>query len=192
MFTPFTTITFWYWLYNQLFFLIGSLAFLLVLFITGLMQLGALDTVFSFILDIALLRMLYRCFGRFYWRSRLDEVRTTGAKMAQAALFPVIAGCIVLTLCFALAGGHHKETMVGMPFLAVINLSFAYLPLANSVWTMLVIAVAFNLMTLGCFGSYCEKYSGLQLPWKQMGYYLFLCFLVCTMIIYYFTVKTIV
>ncbi len=192
MFTPFTTITFWYWLYNQLFFLIGSLAFLLVLFITGLMQLGALDMVFSFILDIALLRMLYRCFGRFYWRSRLDEVRTTGAKMAQAALFPVIAGCIVLTLCFALAGGHHKETMVGMPFLAVINLSFAYLPLANSVWTMLVIAVAFNLMTLGCFWSYCEKYSGLQLPWKQMGYYLFLCFLVCTMIIYYFTVKTIV
>ena len=192
MFTPFTTIAFWYWLYNQLFFLVGSLAFLLVLFITGLMQLGALDTVLSFILDIALLRMLYRWFGRFYWRSRLDEVHTTGVKMAQAALFPVLAGCIVLTLCFALAGGHHKETMVGMPFLAVINLSFAYLPLANSVWTMLVIAVAFNLMTLGCFWSYCEKYSGLQLPWKQMGYYLFLCFLVCTMIIYYFTVKTIV
>lgn len=153
------------------------------------MQLGALDTVFSFILDIALLRMLYRWFGRFYWRSRLDEVHTTGVKMAQAALFPVLAGCIVLTLCFALAGGHHKETMVGMPFLAVINLSFAYLPLANSVWTMLVIAVAFNLMTLGCFWSYCEKYSSLQLPWKQMGYYLFICFLVCTMIIYYFTVK---
>lgn len=189
MFTPFTTIAFWYWLYNQLFFLVGSLAFLLVLFITGLMQLGALDTVFSFILDIALLRMLYRWFGRFYWHSRLDEVHTTGVKMAQAALFPVLAGCIVLTLCFALAGGHHKETMVGMPFLAVINLSFAYLPLANSVWTMLVIAVAFNLMTLGCFWSYCEKYSSLQLPWKQMGYYLFICFLICTMIIYYFTVK---
>ena len=69
MFTPFLTIAFWYWLYNQLFFLVGSLAFVLVLFVTGLMQLGALDTVFSFIIDIAVLRMLYRWFGRFYWRS---------------------------------------------------------------------------------------------------------------------------
>ena len=189
MFTPFLTIAFWYWLYNQLFFLLGSLAFVLVLFVTGLMQLGALDTVFSFILDMAILRLLYRWFGRFYWRSRLEEVRTTSTKLAQAALFPIIAGCIVLTLCFALAGGNHKETMLGMPFLAVVNLSFSYLPLANSVWTMLIIAIAFNLITLGCFWSYCEKYSSLVLPLKQMLYYLFVCFLVCTMVIYYFTLK---
>lgn len=189
MFTPFLTIAFWYWLYNQIFFLVGSLAFVLVLFITGLMQLGALDTVFSFILDIALLRLLYRWFGRFYWRSRLDEVRTTSKKLAQAALFPIIAGCIVLTLCFALAGGNHKETMIGMPFLAVVNLSFSYLPLASSVWTMLIIAIGFNLVTLGCFWSYCEKYSSIQLPLKDMLYHLFVCFLICTMIIYYFTLK---
>ena len=187
MFTPFLTIAFWYWLYNQLFFLLGSLAFVLVLFVTGLMQLGALDTVFSFILDMAILRLLYRWFGRFYWRSRLEEVRTTSTKLAQAALFPIIAGCIVLTLCFALAGGNHKETMLGMPFLAVVNLSFSYLPLASSVWTMLIIAIAFNLITLGCFWSYCEKYSSLVLPLKQMLYYLLLCFLLCTMVIYYFT-----
>ena len=190
MFTTFLTIAFWYWLYNQLFFLVGSLAFVLVLFITGLMQLGALDTVVSFIIDLAVLRQLYRWFGRFYWRSRLDEVRTTSQKLAQAALFPIIAGCIVLTLCFAMAGGNHKETMIGMPFLAVINLSFSYLPLASSVWTMLVIAIGFNLITLGCFWSYCEKYSSLALPLKQMAYYLFICFLSCTMAIYYFTLKT--
>ena len=189
MFTPFLTIAFWYWLYNQIFFLVGSLAFVLVLFITGLMQLGALDTVFSFILDIALLRLLYRWFGRFYWRSRLDEVRTTSKKLAQAALFPIIAGCIVLTLCFALAGGNHKETMIGMPFLAVVNLSFSYLPLASSVWTMLIIAIGFNLVTLGCFWNYCEKYASISLPLKEMLYYLFICFLACTMIIYYFTLK---
>ena len=189
MFTPFLTIAFWYWLYNQLFFLLGSLAFVLVLFVTGLMQLGALDTVFSFILDMAILRLLYRWFGRFYWRSRLEEVRTTSTKLAQAALFPIIAGCSVLTLCFALAGGNHKETMLGMPFLAVVNLSFSYLPLASSVWTMVIIAIAFNLITLGCFWSYCKKYSSLVLPLKQMLYYLLLCFLLCTMVIYYFTLK---
>ena len=189
MFTPFLTLAFWYWLYNQLFFLVGSLAFVLVLFITGLMQLGALDTVFSFILDMALLRLLYRWFDRFYWRSRLEEVRTTGKKLAQAALFPIIAGCIVLTLCFALAGGHHKETMLGMPFLAVVNLSFSYLPLASSVWTMLIIAISFNLVTLGCFWSYCEKHASINLPLKEMLSYLGICFLVCTMIIYYFTLK---
>ena len=189
MFTPFLTLAFWYWLYNQLFFLVGSLAFVLVLFITGLMQLGALDTVFSFILDMALLRLLYRWFDRFYWRSRLEEVRTTGKKLAQAALFPIIAGCIVLTLCFALAGGHHKETMLGMPFLAVVNLSFSYLPLASSVWTMLIIAISFNLVTLGCFWSYCEKHASIKLPLEEMLSYLGICFLVCTMIIYYFTLK---
>ena len=189
MFTPFLTIAFWYWLYNQLFFLVGSLAFVLVLFITGLMQLGALDTVFSFIIDLAVLRQLYRWFGRFYWRSRLDEVRTTSQKLAQAALFPIIAGCIVLTLCFAMAGGNHKETTIVMPFLAVINLSFSYVPLASSDWTMRVIAIGFNLITLGCFWSYCEKYSSLALPLKQMAYYLFICFLSCTMAIYYFTLK---
>ena len=189
MFTPFLTIAFWYWLYNQLFFLLGSLAFVLVLFVTGLMQLGALDTVFSFILDMAILRLLYRWFGRFYWRSRLEEVRTTSTKLAQAALFPIIADYIVLTLCFALAGGNHKETMLGMPFLAVVNLSFSYLPLAIIVCTMVIIAIAFNLITLGCFWSYCEKYSSLVLPLKQMLYYLLLCFLLCTMVIYYFTLK---
>ena len=55
MFTPFLTIAFWYWLYNQLFFLLGSLAFVLVLFVTGLMQLGALDTVSALPLVWALL-----------------------------------------------------------------------------------------------------------------------------------------
>lgn len=189
MFTPFTTVAFWYWLYNQLFFLIGSLGVMLILFVTGLMQLGAVDAVFSFILSMALLRMLYRWFDRFYWRSRLEELRTTSLKLAQAALFPIIGGCTVLTLCFALAGGNHKETMIGMPFLAVINLSFSYLPLANSVWTMLVLAIIFNLMTLGCFWSYCEKHSSLVLPLKQMLYYLLLCFIICTAVIYFFTLK---
>ncbi|MDY4920723.1 MAG: hypothetical protein SO119_06605 [Phascolarctobacterium sp.] len=189
MFTPFTTVAFWYWLYNQLFFLIGSLGVMLILFVTGLMQLGAVDAVFSFILSMALLRMLYRWFDRFYWRSRLEELRTTSVKLAQAALFPIIGGCTVLTLCFALAGGNHKETMIGMPFLAVINLSFSYLPLANSVWTMLVLAIIFNLMTLGCFWSYCEKHSSLVLPLKQMLYYLLLCFITCTAVIYFFTLK---
>lgn len=189
MFTPFTTVVFWYWLYNQLFFLIGSLGVMLILFVTGLMQLGAVDAVFSFILSMALLRMLYRWFDRFYWRSRLEELRTTSVKLAQAALFPIIGGCTVLTLCFALAGGNHKETMIGMPFLAVINLSFSYLPLANSVWTMLVLAIIFNLMTLGCFWSYCEKYSSLVLPLKRMLYYLLLCFLTCSAVIYFFTLK---
>lgn len=181
------TLAFWYWLYNQLFFLLGSLAFVLVLFLTGLMQLGALDTVFSFILDIALLRLLYRWFGRFYWRSRLGELRATGERLARAALFPLLAGIVVFTICFALAGGQHKETMLGMPFLAVVNLSFSYLPLASSVWTMLLIALAFNLVTLGCFWSYCEKYSELALPVRKMLSYVLPCLAACVGVLYFFS-----
>ena len=97
------------------------------------------------------------------------------------------AGSVVLTVCFALAGGNHKETMIGMPFLAVVNLSFAYLPLANSVWTMLVLAVGFNLLSLGCFVRYCRQYAALTLPWRTLVKYLAYCFAICTGVIYYFT-----
>lgn len=185
--TNFTNMIFWYWLYNQLFFLIGALGFLLVLFVVGLLGLGGMDTAVSFVLDVLLLSLLYKWFGRFYWRGRLAQYAQAGKTLATAAVLPVIAGSVVLTVCFALAGGNHKETMIGMPFLAVVNLSFAYLPLANSVWTMLVLAVGFNLLSLGCFVRYCRQYAALTLPWRTLVKYLAYCFAICTGVIYYFT-----
>lgn len=185
--TDFTNIIFWYWLYNQLFFLIGALSFLLVLFIVGLLGLGGMDTAVSLVLDLLLFSLLYKWFGRFFWRSRLAQYGQASKSVAMAAILPVIAGSVVLTICFALAGGDHKATMIGMPFLAVVNLSFAYLPLANSVWTMLVLAVGFNLLSLGCFVRYCRQYAALTLPWRVMVKYLAICFVLCTGVIYYFT-----
>lgn len=178
-----------YWLYNQIFFLVGALGFLLVLFIVGLLGLGALDSVIGFAFDLVLLSMLYKWFGRFYWRSKLEDARPWPGAAARAAVVPVILGSIILTICFAFAGGDHKATMLGMPFLAVVNLSFAYLPLANSVWTMLVIAIAFNMLTIFCFSRYCREYANVQLPLVTMAQYLLLCFVLCTVVIYYFTLQ---
>lgn len=184
-FLPFT---FWFWLYNQLFFFIGALGFFLIHFIVALLRLGGMDVLASSVLTVLYVCLLYKMFGRYLWRNRFDSLAATQRSLTLAALLPSILGSIVLTACFAIAGGSLQNTMTGMPVLAAINLSLSYLPLAKSVWTMLVFGILFNLLTIFCFTRYCQKYAHIKLSWLKLLLPLAICFAACTAIIYGITI----
>lgn len=94
----------------------------------------------------------------------------------------------MLTASFAIADGKIYNTMTAMPMLAAINLSLSYLPLAKSVWTMLILGSIFNLFTLICFWRYCRKYLQQEIPWLKLLIPLAICLAVCTIIIYSITI----
>lgn len=103
-------------------------------------------------------------------------------------MLPLILGSVVLTASFAIADGKIYNTMTAMPMLAAINLSLSYLPLAKSVWTMLILGSIFNLFTLICFWRYCRKYLQQEIPWLKLLIPLAICLAVCTIIIYGITI----
>lgn len=180
--------TFWFWLYNQLFFFIGALGFFLIHFIVALLQLGGMDVLASSVLTLLYVCLLYKMFGRYLWRNRFNSLSAPPRVLTLAALLPAILGSIVLTACFAIAGGNIANTMTGMPVLAAINLSLSYLPLAKSVWTMLVLGFLFNLLTIFCFTRYCKAYAHCELSWLKILIPLAICFAACTAIIYGVTI----
>ncbi len=187
----FLSLTFWYWLYNQLFFFIGALGFFLIHFFITIIGLGGMDTITSTSATIIYVYILYKLFGRYLWRNRFKQYKPSSKTIVFASLFPVITGSIVLTICFAIANGNIHNTMAGMPVLAVINLSLSYLPLAQSVWSMLVMGFIFNLLTLICFQRYCKKYTSTRIPILRLAVPLLCCFVICTAVIYYITVTNI-
>ncbi len=181
-------LTFWFWLYNQLFFFIGALGFFLIHFIVALLGLGGMDVLASSVLTVLYACVLYKMFGRYLWRNRLQNMATPANSLTLAALIPSLLGSVVLTACFAIAEGNIANTMTGMPVLAAINLSLSYLPLAKSVWTMLVLGLGFNLLTIFCFTRYCKKYARVELSWAKLLIPLAICFAACTAIIYGVTI----
>lgn len=134
----FLPLAFWYWLYNQLFFFLGALGFFVIHFLVAFIDFGGMDTLASGILLILYALILYKLFGRFLWRSRLQQYNPGNTQLLCASLLPLILGSVMLTASFAIADGKIYNTMTAMPVLAAINLSLSYLPLAKSVWTMLI------------------------------------------------------
>ena len=134
----FLPLAFWYWLYNQLFFFLGALGFFVIHFLVAFIGFGGMDTLVSGILITLYALILYKLFGRFLWRSRLQQYNPSSNTLICASLLPLILGSVVLTASFAIADGKIYNTMTAMPVLAAINLSLSYLPLAKSVWTMLI------------------------------------------------------
>lgn len=181
-------LTFWFWLYNQLFFFIGALGFFLIHFIVALAGFGGMDVLTSSVLTVLYACMLYKMFGRYLWRNRLQNMTITQTSLTIAAILPSILGNIVLAACFAIAEGNIHNTMTGMPVLAAINLSLSYLPLAKSVWTMLVLGILFNLFTIFCFTRYCKRYAHQEISWLKLLIPLLICFAACTAIIYGVTI----
>lgn len=134
----FLPLAFWYWLYNQLFFFLGALGFFVIHFLVAFIGFGGMDTLASGILITLYALILYKLFGRFLWRSRLQQYNPSSNTLICASLLPLILGSVMLTASFAIADGKIYNTMTAMPVLAAINLSLSYLPLAKSVWTMLI------------------------------------------------------
>ena len=176
----FLPLAFWYWLYNQLFFFLGALGFFVIHFLVAFIGFGAMDTLYGFI--------LYKLFGRFLWRNRLQQYNFSSTQLLCASLLPLILGSVVLTASFAIADGKIYNTMTAMPVLAAINLSLSYLPLAKSVWTMLILGSIFNIFTITCFWRYCRKYLQQEIPWLKLFIIIAICLAVCTIIIYSITI----
>lgn len=173
----FLPLAFWYWLYNQLLFFLGALGFFVIHFLVAFIGFGGMDTLASGILLILYALILYKLFGRFLWRSRLQQYNPGNTQLLCASLLPLILGSVVLTASFAIADGKIYNTMTAMPVLAAINLSLSYLPLAKSVWTMLT-----------CFWRYCRKYLQQEIPWLKLFIIIAICLAVCTIIIYSITI----
>lgn len=184
----FLPLAFWYWLYNQLFFFLGALGFFVIHFLVAFIGFGGMDTLASAILTTLYAFILYKLFGRFLWRNRLQQYSFSSNTLIYASLLPLILGSGVLTASFAIADGKIYNTMTAMPVLAAINLSLSYLPLAKSVWTMLILGSIFNLFTLICFWRYCRKYLQQEIPWLKLLIPLAICLVICTIIIYGITI----
>lgn len=184
----FLPLAFWYWLYNQLFFFLGALGFFVIHFLVAFIGFGGMDTLASAILTTLYAFILYKLFGRFLWRNRLQQYSFSSNTLIYASLLPLILGSVVLTASFAIADGKIYNTMTAMPMLAAISLSLSYLPLAKSVWTMLILGSIFNLFTLICFWRYCRKYLQQEIPWLKLLIPLAICLAVCTIIIYGITI----
>ena len=184
----FLPLAFWYWLYNQLFFFLGALGFFVIHFLVAFIGFGGMDTLASAILTTLYAFILYKLFGRFLWRNRLQQYSFSSNTLIYASLLPLILGSVVLTASFTIADGKIYNTMTAMPVLAAINLSLSYLPLAKSVWTMLILGSIFNLFTLICFWRYCRKYLQQEIPWLKLLIPLAICLLICTIIIYGITI----
>lgn len=184
----FLPLAFWYWLYNQLFFFLGALGFFVIHFLVAFIGFGGMDTLASAILTTLYAFILYKLFGRFLWRNRLQQYRFSSNTLIYASLLPLILGSVVLTASFAIADGKIYNTMTAMPVLAAINLSLSYLPLAKSVWTMLILGSIFNLFTITCFWRYCRKYLQQEIPWLKLFIPLAICLVICTIIIYSITI----
>lgn len=184
----FLPLAFWYWLYNQLLFFLGALGFFVIHFLVAFIGFGGMDTLASAILTTLYAFILYKLFGRFLWRNRLQQYSFSSNTLIYASLLPLILGSVVLTASFAIADGKIYNTMTAMPMLAAINLSLSYLPLAKSVWTMLILGSIFNLFTLICFWRYCRKYLQQEIPWLKLLIPLAICLAVCTIIIYGITI----
>lgn len=184
----FLPLAFWYWLYNQLFFFLGALGFFVIHFLVAFIGFGGMDTLASAILTTLYAFILYKLFGRFLWRNRLQQYNFSNNTLIYASLLPLILGSVVLTASFAIADGKIYNTMTAMPVLAAINLSLSYLPLAKSVWTMLILGSIFNLFTLTCFWRYCHKYLQQEIPWLKLLIPPAICLLICTIVIYGITI----
>lgn len=184
----FLPLAFWYWLYNQLFFFLGALGFFVIHFLVAFIGFGGMDTLASAILTTLYAFILYKLFGRFLWRNRLQQYSFSSNTLIYASLLPLILGSVVLTASFAIADGKIYNTMTAMPVLTAINLSLSYLPLAKSVWTMLILGSIFNLFTLICFWRYCRKYLQQEIPWLKLLIPLAICLVICTIIIYGITI----
>lgn len=124
----FLPLAFWYWLYNQLFFFLGALGFFIIHFLVAFIGFGGMDTLASAILTTLYAFILYKLFGRFLWRNRLQQYSFSSNTLIYASLLPLILGSVVLTASFAIADGKIYNTMTAMPVLAAINLSLSYLP----------------------------------------------------------------
>lgn len=184
----FLPLAFWYWLYNQLFFFLGALGFFVIHFLVAFIGFGGMDTLASAILTTLYAFILYKLFGRFLWRNRLQQYNFSNNTLIYASLLPLILGSVVLTASFAIADGKIYNTMTAMPVLAAINLSLSYLPLAKSVWTMLILGSIFNIFTITCFWRYCRKYLQQEIPWLKLLIPLVICLVICTIIIYSITI----
>lgn len=184
----FLILAFWYWFYNQLFFLLAAMGFFVIHFLVAVIGFGGMDTLASGILLILYALILYKLFGRFLWRNRLQQYSFSSNTLIYASLLPLILGSVILTASFAIADGKIYNTMTAMPVLAAINLSLSYLPLAKSVWTMLILGSIFNLFTLICFWRYCRKYLQQEIPWLKLLIPLAICLVICTIIIYSITI----
>lgn len=184
----FLPLAFWYWLYNQLFFFLGALGFFVIHFLVAFIGFGGMDILASGILITLYALILYKLFGRFLWRNRLQQYSFSSNTLIYASLLPLILGSVILTASFAIADGKIYNTMTAMPVLAAINLSLSYLPLAKSVWTMLILGSIFNLFTLICFWRYCRKYLQQEIPWLKLLIPLAICLVICTIIIYSITI----
>lgn len=186
----FLPLAFYFWIYNQLFFFIGALGFFLIHFFVAIAGFGGMDTLASGVCTAVYAFVLYKLFGRYLWRGRLQQYKPGTHVLLYASLLPIILGSLVLTACFAIAEGKLYNTMTGMPVLAAINLSLSYLPLAKSVWTMLIIGAIFNIFTITCFWRYCRQYLGLEIPWLKLLIPVALCLAACTIIIYIVTITS--
>lgn len=184
----FLILAFWYWFYNQLFFLLAAMGFFVIHFLVAVIGFGGMNTLASGILLILYALILYKLFGRFLWRNRLQQYSFSSNTLIYASLLPLILGSVILTASFAIADGKIYNTMTAMPVLAAINLSLSYLPLAKSVWTMLILGSIFNLFTLICFWRYCRKYLQQEIPWLKLLIPLAICLVICTIIIYSITI----
>lgn len=184
----FLILAFWHWFYNQLFFLLAAMGFFVIHFLVAVIGFGGMDTLASGILLILYALILYKLFGRFLWRNRLQQYSFSSNTLIYASLLPLILGSVILTASFAIADGKIYNTMTAMPVLAAINLSLSYLPLAKSVWTMLILGSIFNLFTLICFWRYCRKYLQQEIPWLKLLIPLAICLVICTIIIYSITI----
>lgn len=90
----FLPLAFWYWLYNQLFFFLGALGFFVIHFLVAFIGFGGMDTLASGILITLYALILYKLFGRFLWRSRLQQYNPGNTQLLCASLLPLILGSI--------------------------------------------------------------------------------------------------
>ena len=101
----FLPLAFWYWLYNQLLFFLGALGFFVIHFLVAFIGFGGMDTLASAILTTLYAFILYKLFGHFLWRSRLQQYNPSSNTLICSSLLPLILGSIMLTASFAIADG---------------------------------------------------------------------------------------
>lgn len=184
-----------YWLYNQLFFVLGAIFIALgIIFILGLPHnfynyiTAAFGNDAGFYLSVILfytflslaLFALYKFF-KYYWCKTLLNYEGNLSYLSAAGILPMLSSAAVFTLCFYFTKASVESLSAVLPLPALLHLSVIiyYITLTSHLDYLVVIFFASNFIPLAFFVRYIHVLRGIKLPFGMPTLCTAVCFLFC-------------
>lgn len=184
-----------YWLYNQLFFVLGAIFIALgIIFILGLPHnfynyiTAAFGNDAGFYLSVILfytflslaLFALYKFF-KYYWCKTLLNYEGNLSYLSAAGILPMLSSAAVFTLCFYFTKASVESLSAVLPLPALLHLSVIiyYITLTSHLNYLVVIFFASNFIPLAFFVRYIHVLRGIKLPFGMPALCTAVCFLFC-------------